>query len=86
MLETTKICPPESDRNAFCSNGGKKKKKPTTLMRVSLFIRGGTNRYCFISFLRISQLLPRILELLICLQNSYDFIRQKLLDLKFMVM
>lgn len=26
MLETTKICPPESDRNAFCSNGGKKKK------------------------------------------------------------
>ena len=26
MLETTKICPPESDRNAFCSNGGGKKK------------------------------------------------------------
>ena len=27
MLETTKICPPESDRNAFCSNGEGKKKK-----------------------------------------------------------
>lgn len=25
MLGTTKICPPESDRNAFCSKGGEKK-------------------------------------------------------------